>query len=302
MSARTLPPLNALRAFEAAGRLSSFTKAAQELSVTPGAISRHVALLEDALGSVLFLREGRGAQLTVAGLAYLHDIQPSFQQIALATARQRRNEGRHVVRIDAPSSFAGLWLLPRLAVLHEAQPDIEVHLTTTNGAVDAGEHMFDLMVRGGPTSIAGVRTVPFLRNWRMPVCSPALMERSAITTPRDVRHATILYADSLISAWTDWLALAGCPDLVPTRALRFDRVHLAVRAAECGAGIALPSFALVEDALASGTLVMPFPDLTFPTRDYCAYLPSARSDRPGVAEVIEWLEAAGQASAARISA
>lgn len=300
MSARSLPPLNALRAFEAAGRLGSFTKAAQELSVTPGAISRHVALLEDALGSLLFLRDGRGAQLTIAGRAYLHDIQPSFQQIALATSRQRRNEGRHVVRLDAPSSFAGLWLLPRLAALHEAHPEIEVHLTTTNCAVDAGENTYDIMVRGGPTAIEGVRSIPFLGNWRMPVCSPQLVGRTALTEPRDVGQFTMLFADSLTSAWTDWLRLAGCADIVPVRALHFDRVHLAIRAAECGAGIALPSFALVEDALRSGALVQPFPDLVFRTRHYCAYTPDARSERPGVDVVTEFLEQAGSLSAARL--
>src|SRR5688572_30202583 len=150
-----MPPLNALRAFEAAARLGSLKAAAMEASVTHGAISRQIRLLEDWLGAPLFMRHNRRVVLTELGHAYLAEIAPAFQRIARATDDARNRRRRKLLRVNALSTFTVRWLLPRLAQFRAQQPDIDVELTTSNDAVDAAGEAADITIRGGPDTIHG---------------------------------------------------------------------------------------------------------------------------------------------------
>ena len=189
---RSLPSLNALRAFEAAARLGSFKAAAGELGVTHGAISQQVRLLEDWLRAPLFERHNRRIVLTPAARAYLSEVGPAFDRVAAATARYGHDDGA-VLRLNAPATFALRWLVPRLAGFREQHPDIRVRLETSNQALEALPDAYDIVVRGGPDAFYGYSARPFLSEQRLPVCSPGLLDRVPLRTLHDLRRHTLLH-------------------------------------------------------------------------------------------------------------
>jgi LysR family glycine cleavage system transcriptional activator len=303
---RSLPPLNALRAFEAAARLGSFNDAAAELSVTHGAISRHVRLLEDWLGPpALFLRLNRRVALTPTGAALLAETGPALDRLAAAGERHRTRGGKAppaVLRVNALATFSLRWLLPRLARFRERHPEIEVRLSTSNEPVDAIREPFDLIIRGGPDTFYGFACRYFLAERRLPVCSPALLARSPIDEVADLQRHTLLHASTLPRVWPDWLAAAGAPGLEPASSLTLDHFYLTIQAALDGLGVAMGPTALVADDLTAGRLIAPLAGVTLPARDYHVYLPDARAGDPSVAAFCRWLEEAGQAGARTESA
>jgi LysR family glycine cleavage system transcriptional activator len=175
-SRRSLPPLNALRAFEAAARLGNFKDAAKELGVTHGAISRHVRSLEDWLGPpALFRRLNRRVELTPTGVALLEETTPALDRLAGAAERHRARDGgapAAVLRVNALATFSLRWLLPRLGEFRERHPGIEVRLTTSNDPVDALRESYDVIIRGGPDTFYGYTARMFLAERRLPVCNP----------------------------------------------------------------------------------------------------------------------------------
>src|SRR5471030_139967 len=182
-----LPPLNALRAFEAAARLCSFKAAASELHVTHVAVSQQVRLLEEWLGAPLFERHNRRVVLTPAARAYLAEIGPAFEQVASATARYGYvgDVSPRVLRVNGPATFALRWLVPRLAGFQKQHPDVEVSLETSNEPVEALQDAYDLIIRGGPDTFYGYSMRPFLSEERLPVCRPSLLQRVALRMPED---------------------------------------------------------------------------------------------------------------------
>jgi LysR family glycine cleavage system transcriptional activator len=295
---RSLPPLNAVRAFETAARHGSFKEAATELGVTHGAISRHVRLLEDWLGPpALFQRLNRGVVLTPTGAAVLAEVAPALDRIAAVAQRHRERAGpapSAILRVNALATFSLRWLLPRLALFRAAQPDIEVRLTTSNDPVDAVHEPCDVVIRGGPDTFHGFTARAFLLERRSPVCSPVLCARLPLNDIADLRRHTLLHATSLPRVWSDWLAAAGAPDLEPSASLAFDHFYLTLQAALDGLGIAMGPTALVADDLSAGRLVAPFPHVSLPARSYHAYVPDARADDPTVLAFCDWLQAAGR--------
>lgn len=294
---RVLPPLNALRAFEAAARLGSFKDAAAELGVTHGAISRHVRLLEDWLGPpALFRRLNRRVALTPTGAALLAETGPALDRLSAATERHQARGGKAppaVLRVNALATFSLRWLLPRLAQFRDRHPEIEVRLSTSNEPVDALSEPYDLVIRGGPDTFYGFTCHPFLAERRLPVCSSTLLERLPLNAVADLRSHTLIHASTLPRVWPDWLAAAGAPDLEPAAALTFDHFYLTLQAALDGLGVAMGPTALVTDDLAAGRLVAPFPGVTLPTRGYHAYLPDARAGDLSALSFCRWLEEAG---------
>lgn len=255
---RTLPPLNALRAFEAAGRLGSFKQAAAELHVTHGAVSQQVRLLEAWLGAPLFERHNRRIALTQAAVAYLAQIGPLFDQLSQSTARYGVSEAvSRVLSVNAPATFVLRWLVPRLEDFRRAHPDVEVRVETSNEPVEALKESHDIVIRGGPDTFYGYAMQPFLAEERLPVCSPALLRRVPLRVPQDLERHTLLHASSLPRVWPDWLAKAEVPTLRPAAVLSFDHFYLTLQAAVDGLGIAMGPTALVSDDLASGRLVAP---------------------------------------------
>lgn len=290
---RRLPPLNALKAFEAAARLGSFSKAAAELHVTHGAISRHVKLLEDWLGTALFERHNRRVAPTEAGAAYLAEVAAAFDRIALATARQVERGRHRLLQVNALATFTLRWLLPRLSAFQLDHPATEVRLTTSNERIPALSGSFDVVIRGGPDIVPGYVMREFLSESRIPVCSPALLARLPLHEPRDLQRHTLLHAATLPSVWPQWLAAAGVPDLAPRQDLTFEHFYLTLQAALDGLGVAMGPTALVADDIAGHRLMMPFAGPALPARSYCAYIPESRAADPTVTAFCDWLERIG---------
>jgi LysR family transcriptional regulator, glycine cleavage system transcriptional activator len=299
---RSLLPLNAVRAFEAAARLGSFKDAASELAVTHGAVSRHIHLLEDWLGPpLLFKRLNRRVELTPTGVALLDEAGPAFDRLSLAAERHRARRGHApaaVLRVNALATFSLRWLLPRLAQFRTRHPEIEVRLSTSNEPVDALSETYDVIIRGGPDTFYGFTCHPFLTERRLPVCSPSLLTASPLDEVMDLRAHTFIHASTLPRVWPDWLAAAGAPDLEAAASLTLDHFYLTIQAALDGLGVAMGPTALVADDIAAGRLIAPFPGVMLPTRGYHAYLPDAQAgDRTAIA-FRNWLEERGRTDTA----
>jgi LysR family glycine cleavage system transcriptional activator len=291
---RILPSLNALRAFEAAGRLGSFKEAAAELHVTHGAVSQHVRLLEEWLGASLFERHNRRVVLTPAAQAYLAEIGPLFEQLSQATARYGFPETvSRTLSVNAPATFTLRWLVPRLAQFRAEHPEVDVKVETSNESVESLQGTYDIVIRGGPDTFYGYSMRPFLSEERLPVCSPALLQRLPLRTPDDMRQHTLLHTSSLPRLWPDWLARAEIPALRPAASLTFDHFFLTLQAAIDGIGIAMGPTALVSDDLAAGRLVAPFAGPRLPSRSYCTYVSDGKCADELVVLFRSWLEREG---------
>jgi LysR family glycine cleavage system transcriptional activator len=294
---RQLPPLNALRAFEVAARCLSFTRAGEELRVTHGAVSRQIQTLEAWLGAPLFHRFNRRVELTEAGTALLAEIGAALDRIALASARIREEGRVRVLRINALPTFTIRWLIPRLSGFQRRHPQVEVRVTTSTERPDRLPETFDLVIRGGPDRFRNYRAEPFLDEHRLPVCAPALLARLSLSRPSDLRHHTLLHSDTLPGVWSDWLRLAGVPDLEPARALTFEHFYLSIQAAIDELGVAMGPSALVAEDIDSGKLVAPFPRLVLPARSYFWYRPEGRGEDPVVDAFCAWLHHVSQPAA-----
>lgn len=291
---RVLPPLNALRAFEAAGRLGSFKEAAAELHVTHGAVSQHVRLLEEWLGASLFERHNRRVVLTPAAKAYLAEIGPLFEQLSQATARYGFPETvSRTLSVNAPATFTLRWLVSRLAKFRAGHPDVNVKVETSNESVESLKETYDIVIRGGPDTFYGYSMRPFMSEERVPVCSPALLQRVPLRLPGDLRQHTLLHTSSLPRLWPDWLASAKIPALRPAAAVTFDHFYLTLQAAIDGIGIAMGPTALVSDDLAAGRLVAPFAGPRLPSRSYCTYVPEGKLADDVIVLFRSWLEHEG---------
>lgn len=291
---RVLPPLNALRAFEAAGRLGSIKAAAEELHVTHGAVSQQVRLLEAWLGAALFERQHRRVVLTPAARAYLEEVGPLFDQLSQATDQYGlASPVARTLRVNALATFTLRWLVPRLAGFRDAHAGIDVKVETSNEPLESLEENWDVIIRGGPDTFYGYAMRPFLTEERLPVCSPALVRRNRLSVPDDLRAHTLLHTSSLPRLWPDWLAKARVSLLEPAASLTFDHFYLTLQAAVDGIGVAMGPTALVADDLAAGRLITPFDGPRLPSRSYCTYVPETKSQDERVALFCAWLEREG---------
>jgi LysR family glycine cleavage system transcriptional activator len=188
------------------------------------------------------------------------------------------------------------WLVPRLAQFRAEHPDVDVKVETSNDPVESLEQTFDVIIRGGPDTFYGYTMRLFLAEERLPVCSPALLQRLPLRTPDDMREHTFLHTSSLPRLWPDWLARARMPALRPAATLTFDHFYLTLQAAIDGIGIAMGPTALVADDLAAGRLVAPFAGPRLPSRSYCTYVADGKSDDELVVLFRSWLEREGMGS------
>ena len=290
---RSLPPLNALRAFEAAARHLSFKLAAKELNVTPAAVSHQVKALEDLLGAPLFHRLTRALRLTEAGQAALPALTEGFDKLAEGAKRMRAYSDSGVLTISVSPSFGSMWLVPRLDRFRRRHPDIEIRIDGTDRLVDVTGGEVDVALRYGPGNYKGVQVDFLFNQLNTPVCSPALLEGdNALLRPEDLRHRTLLHIEwkDADASWRMWLMAAGLHDIEPTRGPHFTQESMAVQAALDGQGVALIGDRLVADHLAAGRLVCPFhPDLKTPLK-FSYYLLSARNGPTRkVAAFRDWL-------------
>lgn len=258
-------PLNGLRAFEAAARHLSFRDAAEELAVTPAAISHQIKALEERLETPLFERRTRAIALTEAGLVLLPEVSQGFQTLQKALARLSVLQDDDVLTITASPSLAARWLLPRLDRLTERHPELEIRISATNTVVDLEAREADVALRFGRGNYPGLHVDCLTTLDLFPVCAPDLAtSERPLNTPADLVHHTLLHDDSWVMNrdkvpdWTMWLRTLGVEGVDATRGVRFDNAVLTLQAATLKRGVALASSDLARPDLDSGALIRPF--------------------------------------------
>ncbi|MDX1539949.1 MAG: transcriptional regulator GcvA [Geminicoccaceae bacterium] len=290
-----LPPLNALRTFEAAARHLSFTKAAEELFVTQTAVSHQIKALEEQLGVQLFRRLNRRLLLTDEGQLLVPEVREAFDLLGSAVRRLREQQGG-ALSISATSSFGPKWLASRIGRFQALHPEFEIQLTATPRLVDFIREGIDCGVRYGMGDWPGLRADRLFDAEVIPVTSPQLA--AGLKQPDDLKRHTLIHVLGDIDDWRMWLKAAGVDGIDPAKGLKFDSALMALQSAAASAGVAIGQRRLVEEDLASGLLVAPF-DLKWP--DGCAYYfvsPESRADVPKIAMFRDWLIAEAEADPA----
>jgi LysR family glycine cleavage system transcriptional activator len=290
-----LPPLSALRAFEAAARLKSFTKAADELAVTPAAISHQIHALEADLGVSLFHRRNRQVELTTSARLLLPGLTDAFAGIQTAVRRLRAHNDTGTLTVTASPSIAAKWLVLRLHRFQEQWPDIDVRISTSDEIVDLTRGDFDLAIRYGAGRYPGLAVELLLRNEVFPACSPRLLEAGPpLRTPEDLRHHALIHdqavdRDPLAPTWTMWLKAAGVTAEPTAPGLTFSNGYMALDAAIAGHGVVLAYSTIAAADIAAGRLARLFslalPDL------FAYYIVTAPGalERPKVKAFRDWL-------------
>ena len=261
---KQLPPLSSLRSFEAVARQLSFSKAAEELHVTPGAVSQQIRSLEELLGTKLFDRTRRSVALTDAATTMLPDVQAGLEMLSRAVSNKTILLGERTLTISVAPSFASKWLLPRLASFYEKHPDIDLRISATVALADFKRDRVDLAIRLGHGSYPGLHAERLFAESLTPLCSPELLKRKGrLSKPDDLRKHRLIHDTSIPGAgeqrgWEQWLTFAGAKHVSAYRGARFTLAELAMQAAIDGAGVVLGRVVLAEGDLAAGRLVRPF--------------------------------------------
>jgi len=282
-----LPPLNSMRLFEAAGRRLSFKLAAEELNLTPSAISHGIQALEDWLGVELFVRGNRSLTLTGAGATYLPQVRTALELIARASEAMpgRRPTGR--LSVSVSPTFAIRWLMPRLPRFNARHPRIEVSVDTTHRQIEFPRDGIDLAIRLGRGNWPELYATCLVRQCLVPVCTPTLAR--TLRTPQDLGNVTLLHVVDVTEDWGVWTDLAGMPLSRPSRGLRFDTIHMAIEAAAEGLGVAIGRLPLIEADISAGRVV---PVLGPPVTCATGYWLVAGQEslrRPEVAAFRDWI-------------
>lgn len=287
---RRLPPLNAMRAFESAARNASFTRAASELFVTQGAVSRHVAALERWLGTKLFMRTQRGIELTAKGSAYFRLIKGALDQIDHATRQLQQSPDENLLRLKLPPTFAIRWLVPRLARFHAQHRGIDVQITTSHDTVDFDREDVDAYIHSDLVPPTGPGFRRLFGEVLTPVCSPNLTKHDPpLKAPRDLAQHVLLCSLHRPHDWPTWLSAAGVGDIDGNSGLKFENAALAYQAAIDELGVTIAQRAMVEDDLQSRRLIAPF---ALNVRTSGAYYLAYHRDRPKSARLAvfeDWL-------------
>ncbi len=302
-----LPPLNSLRAFEAAARHLSFKHAADELHVTPGAVSQQIKGLEAYLGFALFRRLPRRLTLTLEGEAMLPKLREGFDCLATAVARSRPQRAEGVLVVATPPAFAQRWLMPRLPRFAAAHPEVELRLSTSLGTIDSHEGLgpdrkavdpraaAQVEIRFGNGRYPGLRADRVFAVTYVPVCAPGQVEGlQPLRQPADLKHRVLIHDDTIPDAalrptWAQWLGLAGVQNIDPAPGPHFSNSGLAMEAAIDGLGVALVPKPLAEAEIAAGRLCLPF-DLALDSgQAYWLVYHEALAERPVVEAFRAWL-------------
>ncbi|MEZ5653990.1 MAG: LysR substrate-binding domain-containing protein [Burkholderiaceae bacterium] len=293
-----LPSLKAVRAFEVVARLGVINKAAEELNLTPSAVSHQIANLEAFVGRELLDRTARGVRLTAAGERYLEGLAGALAVIAGA-AENARQDSAEVLRIQAAPSFVSLWLFPRLPGFMAEFPQIGIRLSATHVYSDFVRGESDIDIRYGAVSGSDLHIESLFVEEVLPMITPALKARLDIRQPADLlTHSLILSSQNLVR-WPRWFAAQGVSISPSHYALTFDRTYLSIQAAIRGLGITLESHRLAEETLSKGELVPVFDDRRgIAIHGHHVVFPRARLDQPKVAHFLDWVRREAQRPAA----
>jgi LysR family glycine cleavage system transcriptional activator len=297
---RRLPPLNALRAFEAAARHLNFSRAADELSVTPGAVSQQIQNLEDYVGAALFKRTPKGLLLTDAAQTALPALREAFDRLAEAASLLTAAVDGRRLTLTAPPSFAAKWLVPRLGAFERAHPQVDVWLSAGMELVDLTAGEVDIAIRYGGGRYPGLEVRRLLSESVIPVAAPGILNETPLNTPDDLANHVLLHdgspeVDDSCPDWPMWLAARALKSVDGNRGPRFNQSSLVIEAAVNGRGVALAKRTLAQADLDAGRLVAPLQIAT--AVDFAYYLvhPKAKGRLPQVKAFIAWIEAEAQA-------
>ncbi|WP_109482413.1 transcriptional regulator GcvA [Paraburkholderia sp. C35] len=291
-----LPPLNALRFFEAAARHGSFKLAAAELNVTPSAVSHGIVTLEETLGVALFVREPRKLSLTPAGEQYFPYIAEAFSLIALGTQRLPDDRTHRTISVSCAPTLAARWLVPRLFAFRAQWPGIDVSVDTSRRQVGFPSDGFDFGIRLSRGPVPGSDWSRLFGERLVPVCSPAY--RASLLDAHgnaDLRRATLIHVDTASEDWQAWLDGAGVPDIDAAGGLRFDTIQLALEAAATGMGVAIGRRPLVNRELDAGVLVEAGAPAVEAKTAYWLVSAEGTDERPDLQAVRRWLLQEAQA-------
>jgi LysR family glycine cleavage system transcriptional activator len=296
---RRLPPLNALKAFDAAARHESFTRAAEELCVTQGAVSHQVKALEAVLGLKLFARERQRLRITEAGRAYLAVVRDAFDRLAVGTERLLQRQASGALTVSTSPDFAAKWLVHRLGQFAEAHPGIDLRVSATLHHVDFAREEVDLAVRHGKGEWPGLDAVNLSPERLHVVCSPRLLRGRRLAGPADLLQLPLLHLDDR-DAWARWLRAAGVADARPADGPVLNRASMVIDAAVDGQGVALARTTLAAWDLINGRLVSPFPTAPKLSKTYWIVCPRATAAVPKIAMFRDWLLAEAAADMRRL--
>lgn len=287
-----LPPLTSLRAFDAAARHMSFAKAAEELFVTPAALSFQIKNLESFLGQPVFRRLNRAVELTEAGRALAPGVQDAFETLARAWRTAERVTDQTTLTVTAGPGFTAKWLAPRLFLFAQANPDIDLRFSASLKLMDFDRDEVDVAIRFGQGGDEGLFSRTIIREWMTPMVAPELADR--LQTPADLAAVPLLHQDdtAFLRPRRDWAAWFRAVGVAPPegKGTRFSQADHAVNAAMSGAGALLGRISLTERHLTEGRLVMPFPQTLWSNATYRLVGPEGVETRPQVARFIEWVE------------
>jgi LysR family glycine cleavage system transcriptional activator len=307
MERRRLPPLNALRAFEAAARHLNFSRAADELAVTPGAVSQQIQNLEDYIGAALFKRTPKGLLLTDGAQTALPALREAFDRLAEAASLLTAGyDGRRLTVSVAPS-FAAKWLMPRLGGFEIAHPDVDVWISAGMELVDFNAGEVDLAIRYGTGRYPGLEVQRLMAETVIPVASPALLEQTPLASEADLAQHTLLHdgspdADPSCPDWTMWLAARGQRGIDGARGPRYNQSSLVIEAAVNGRGVALAKRTLAQADLDAGRLVAPLPISTEVDFAYHLVYPKAKARMAQVKAFTAWITREAEAHEAALRA
>lgn len=303
--ALNIPGTRALKTFEAAARHLNFTRAADELGLTPAAVSHQVKEIEDQLGVTLFTRTSRTIRLTEGGVVLLEAAVDALDLLGRAAARARKMErGVALLRLTLSPTFAAKWLMPRLIGFRKANPDVELRFDITDATRDFDLDDVDVGIRFGGGKYPGLRSHRLFDDVVIPVCSPALLSGDRpLREPRDLLDYTLCHVDWTMQGltwptWPMWMAAAGIQDFDDSRCVVFDDSAHAVQAAIDGTAVALADFAMVASDLSTGRLVRPF-DLGIrygPEFAYFLVYPEKNAADPRIAVFRNWMLEQAQAT------
>jgi DNA-binding transcriptional LysR family regulator len=300
-----LPPLNALKAFEAAARHGGYIRAAEELHVTRGAISRHIKQLEEHLGVALFVRLAKGVRLTSAGQELLPVLTEVFAKVQLEC--QRITAGAATLRVICPPATSIRWLIPRLEDFRQKNPDINVRLTTDFQSCDltrTGEHDIGFSVADWPGNRLAHKIQTLFPVLLTPACAPSLLKGRKITSPNELADYKMLHEVPSRRDWTDWINAFDVRSLDPKSGEVFPNLDMATKAAVMGTGMIMADIVLCREELESGSLVAPLPDMTIPSPfgGVCILGRENIWEEPKVRRFREWAVSAAAEDIARLKA
>jgi LysR family glycine cleavage system transcriptional activator len=295
---RDLPSLELLKAFEAAARHLSFTRAGSELFLSQSAVSRQIQQLEAQLGMPLFIRRTRALLLTESGKRYYKDVNQALNQLRAAGASLAATPTGRLVTVTTTVTFASLWLVPHLADFQQQHPDIEVRIAADNAMRDLASGQIDVAIRYSTRPHAGPDAVRLFGEYVLPVISPTLARKGSLRRAEDLNRFVLLHFEDPVMAtpwltWEVWFEAMKAPPPSPKGVLRFSHYDMMLRAAINGQGVALGRLPLIAPTLASGTLVAPLRQAQFKSslgdRAYWLIASPASRERPQVRTFMQWL-------------